>query len=252
MLDFNLGRDFVLEEIIKINKHNSSDLYKYILSYILLKTGTPLSALSISHGLMECFNVHTSHVSVRNKLKDLVNDGDVFKLEREYLKPHFIEGKDNREIEFREVYYVNLERNSFDDVYSYLKSICNKKTIPSKVYLKKRNELANTLIRKNSEIKSGVIVHYYTDESGVQKKKYFPIDFVIPNENLVIITTNSSNLFSLNKGNADKALINGIYHMKKTNMANFLIVGFSDNVDNEKLLGEFDDLGIEYKNYKDF
>ena len=238
------------QDIIKINRYNSDDLYKYILAYILLKTGTPLSALSISQGLMEYFNVHTSHVSVRNKLRDLVDDGDVFKLERKYLKPHFIEGEDSREIEFREIYYVNLEKNSFSSGYGYLKSIC-KKSVPTKAYLEKRNKLANSLIRKISGIKTGVIVHYYTDVNGVQKKKYFPIDFFIPGENLVIITTNSRNLFSTDKGNEEKALVNGIYHMKKTKMANFMIVGFADDVDNEKLLEKFKDLGIEYKNYQE-
>ena len=147
-------------EIIKINKHNSDELYGYILSYILLKTGFPLSALSISRGLMECFNVQTSHVSVRNKLGDLVDGGDVFRLDREYLKPHYIEGKDRRAIDFGQMYYINLVRNSLSSVYAHLKNLCNK-SIPSRTHLEKRIELANALIKDNPEIKSGVIVHYY-------------------------------------------------------------------------------------------
>ena len=240
-------------EIIKINKHNSDELYGYILSYILLKTGVPLSALSISRGLMECFNVQTSHVSVRNKLGDLVDGGDVFRLDREYLKPHYIEGKDRRAIDFGQMYYINLERNSFSSVYAHLKNFCNK-SIPSRTHLEKRIELANALIKDNPEIKSGVIVHYYMGKSGIQKKKFSQIDFVIPKENeekLVIITTNSKKLFSSQKGEIEKALIDAVYYMKKTKMANFMVVGFLEDVNNEELLKEFKNREIEYRYYQE-
>ena len=225
-------------EIIKINRYNSEELYEFIPLYILLKTGSPLTPSSISNGLLECFGVKTSHITVKNKLDELEESGHILKLEREYIKPHFRKNAGDQSLDFGNMYYVNADSEQIDHLYSGLRSIYKKnKTLPTKSILKKRIALARKFASMYPKVKNGVIVYYYTTPKGVVKKKYEQLDFMFDTEagKSVVIVRNSNNLFSSQKGNSDNALVDAICYMKKTKDVHFTVAALTESVDNDDI-----------------
>lgn len=161
----------------------NEELFHVITEYLLLKTGTPLSALGIADDILKIFGIKTTYMTVQAYIKKM---SFVKCVERKYVKPQV--RKKNVEngsaLAFKKLYYLDCSERELDAIYDSLKIFfrSKRKSLPSKKILFGKIVCYQRLACAFETVNAGALVYYVKEKEGALEKKTFPVDFFAENE----------------------------------------------------------------------
>lgn len=161
----------------------NKDLFHAITEYLLLKTGTPLSALGIANDVLKIFGIKTTYMTVQAYISKMAF---VKCVEFKYVKPQARKGdvENGSALAFKKLYYLDCSAEELALIYDRLKIFFKSKgkSLPTKKILLGKIACYQRLSCVFGEVNAGTLVYYVREKDGVLEKKTFSVDFFVENE----------------------------------------------------------------------
>lgn len=235
----------------------SKELFDALICYLLLKTGKPLSALSIAKDLQKVFGIKTTYMTVQKYIGYMVKAGFVDCVAREYVKSHYTRTgpqAKKSDLSFHKLYYLLCSEYEVKETFNYLKVLLrdNKKSVPTAKWIFAKIDVYKKLKKNFGNVTAGEIVYFQRGKDNSQTKYTVPVDLVVANDNKqqIFIFTSQSSVFVQKKEIPFDVFKRALLSVTSANKATVTFIGLFDKepVDVELFGGELSAFSL--LNYK--
>lgn len=196
-------------------KPRHPELFEILRAYLLYCTGRPLTALVIAEELRRLSpnpDFKPSAETIRRYLAWMKGEDEIFELEREYVKPHFINDvgtQTGHTLDSGKFYYLNIDKLDLKEIarsnnFGVIKHGSISYKAPSVDVLEKKTIVFGQLKHRYTSVKGGAIVYHFKNESGKDQKITVAADFFVDGDEgnrLYVFSSQKKNMFSRQKRN---------------------------------------------------